>query len=466
MTRSSQLRRRRSALITLVAAPIGAAATIAHGREPIRSVANARTLLPDVLMSPRHRQRVTHRGWEIREQTFTIVANRGEAEARFAQKHFRGAWEKMSRLADYFDTTHRRVGFANNSTLVFFDSFGAVEGRKSRNYPVGSQFVIHHCPSEDRRESSLSESAIHRGATAAFLHASGLDTSLPSWFHDGLQQYISHTFTDNFQQVIVFDQAPRQAPPSRWVRSRSPAGPVELAPGAWVQFLLEADGGRYASSTFAAMSDRSDSSRRLLRLRQSLTADFEDWRANPTAPPSMAMAPVGSAKAQHVQEDLFTLLRLARRWSVDSASPVRSALARRTSMLVSEFSADQTPRPDSESDVSRTARPDETDIPVAIDINRLKRRFLTSAWSINSPGGGWLDERAALAICDRLQLSADRVELQHVRGEWTIRYRWDRQSELVGRWPDSADAPAMISFRFRGIANRQPAVLTEQRGEK
>ncbi len=465
MTRQKQFQDRRRLIGAIALGPLSAA--VGNAREPIRSVANARTLLPDALLSPRSPKRVTHRGWEIRERTYTIVANGGEAEARYASRHFREAWDKTLRLADNFQSMHRQVGFANASTLVFFDSYGVGEGRRTQQYPVGSQFVVHVCPSAGRRENPISQSEVHRGATAAFLHACNLDASLPNWFSQGLQSYIDHTFDDDFQTTAAVDR-PLQIPqPNRWTRTRKPRfrdgasrfnEPVASevgAMGAWVQFLLEADGGRYAARTFKALADGPNAKHRLAQLRQSLTASFDNWREQPSPPPSLFPVQTGSEKSLRLQADLFTLLRLARRWSQDEERQPASTIGT-TSLRVHEFkAADANTVPAADATKTPNAQGDES-LSEAVDMSPVRQRFLHSSWSINAPGGGWLDERAAKDISDRLQLDTARVGLQRSKTHWTVRYQWDRSTELIGEWFEKENEPGMITFRLRSFEERKP----------
>ena len=84
----------RCAVLSLCAAPGLLLPQSSPAREPVRpprSVSNVRQLLPDILFAPRQRRRATHRGWEIRGMTYTVVSTGSEAEAMRTAEQFERA---------------------------------------------------------------------------------------------------------------------------------------------------------------------------------------------------------------------------------------------------------------------------------------------------------------------------------------------------------------------------------------
>src|SRR5262245_4720293 len=83
-----------------------------------RSVGDVRPRLSDDHDRPYFRQTQSHRGFEIREPQFTVIAQTSAADAQWAAGHVAAAWQQAGSLADHWTRVHQQPDFGLNSLQV------------------------------------------------------------------------------------------------------------------------------------------------------------------------------------------------------------------------------------------------------------------------------------------------------------------------------------------------------------
>ncbi len=159
----------------------------------IRSLADDRVRQFDELDRPRIEKRLTHRGTEISEEHFTVVATTqdSEADADYAKQHFAAAWEEFGKLADTFTNAHRNPDFAIGQIMIVIDGEALRDPEQPRQTVQiqNGQTVVYLNVAEG--EPSLEEQLprLREGAVQAMLHLAELDRKLPTWAQQGLAEY-------------------------------------------------------------------------------------------------------------------------------------------------------------------------------------------------------------------------------------------------------------------------------------
>src|SRR5262245_47195149 len=85
------------ALCLLAAA--GSPASGQQASSQYRSVTDVRPRIPDEHDRPYFRETQSHRGFEIREPQFTVIADTSAADARWAAAHVASGWQNAGELA-------------------------------------------------------------------------------------------------------------------------------------------------------------------------------------------------------------------------------------------------------------------------------------------------------------------------------------------------------------------------------
>ena len=221
------------------------------------------------LALPRYRNRVSHRGWEVRTAEIVVFASSSRVDAELAMGHVQAAWQNIATLADHWTDVHRHPSFAIGKVLVFVDS----EPVRRRGGPLeavrvdsdGTMIYVNVAPGSppltEQRE------LLQRSAAHAFLHIAELDRQLPRWVLDGLAGYVA-------REKKVSQQDGQEKPAEVARPTDVPTGginrhfhrrqtPDRLAPRRddretaerWVTYLIEAEEGRHAPGFFTAIGD-------------------------------------------------------------------------------------------------------------------------------------------------------------------------------------------------------------------
>ena len=145
----------------------------------------------DRFSQPHYRHRVNHRGWEVRTDTFAVMATTRRADAEWALRQIEKTWEQVGRFADHWTGVHHHPSFGIGSVFVLVDDQPA--GNRGAPLPTmpdasgTSMIYLNVAPGAPSLKEQLP--ALQRAAVHAFLYVSQCDGKLPQWFQDGLAAY-------------------------------------------------------------------------------------------------------------------------------------------------------------------------------------------------------------------------------------------------------------------------------------
>jgi hypothetical protein len=390
------------------------------GAEPssLRSVKDVRPRLPDELDRPLRSETSSHRGWEIREPQFTVVANTSLADARWAAAQVTQVRQQTATLADRFTSVHRAADFGLNSLQVVIDG----DPPRDRDAPpttigvLGIQTQATINVSIERPKLADQLLRLREAAALAMLHAAEVDAALPTWVTTGLAAHVA------LQGQPADSPRPSAFPPRgeplggdawRWQRGvadRLAAPPQNISDSAArVGFLLTGDDAQHAPQFLAAIRQALAQSRQQAATRlpshrrgesqqpppqasfdQLLAANqasFEAWLKDPqTGQPLYQPDPAASPELRREERDLLLVLKLARRLAAENAT------------------------------VSAMKVPAEP-LPIAELVARLRDPALPALATLDADG--------------QLLLSTDSERMQQLLGWNGQRYQWQRSGD---RW--------------------------------
>jgi hypothetical protein len=340
----------------LVAAAVLASRASAEGlrAEPpaFRSVKDVRPRIPDELDRPVRRNTSSHRGWEIREDQFTIAANTSEGDAEWAAREVTKVRGQMFDLADRFTSVHRTADFGLNSLQVVIDG----EPPRERDAPlttvnvvgIQTQVLLNVSPGQPPLTKQLLR--LREAAGFAVLHAAELDGTLPPWVVTGLASHVA--LLGQLENAPTPDEfSPRGVPLggeqwrfNRATQDRLTSQPQQLSQAAeQVGFLLTGNDAEFAPQFLAGIRAANDEGRSnalasgaikfrrgeerqaigsesLDRLIPEHRADYEAWKKDPLVGQPVFEPEKGiSNELLAAQQEMLTVLKLWRRMSATSA---------------------------------------------------------------------------------------------------------------------------------------------------
>ncbi|MDX1944980.1 MAG: hypothetical protein SFU86_06205 [Pirellulaceae bacterium] len=316
----------------------------ALGQEPprtFRSVDDVRARIPDEQGRPFRRETSSHRGWEIREDQFTIAANTSLADARWAARQVMQVRGELAPLLDQFTKVHHQPDFALNSLQVVIDkephrdrygSMTTIDG-----VGIQTSVTINVAPGQPPLADQLLR--LREAGAFAMLHAAGMDAMLPPWVVSGLA---SHAALIGQPQPAAKpgEFAPRGVAMGgqQWRWKRSAQDQLDEQPldetqaGQMVSFLLTGNDAEHAPAFIAAVK-QAVAERHMLAaegnqitrrrgeadpppthtpfdvLAKSHPAQFEAWQADPLLGQPM-FTPTADATAELAEAERQMLLVL------------------------------------------------------------------------------------------------------------------------------------------------------------
>jgi hypothetical protein len=183
---------RRTLLAAVLASSAAASPALAEP-SAFRSVKDVRPRIPDELDRPVRRETSSHRGWEIREDQFTIAANTSQADAEWAAAAVTKVRGQMAGLADRFTSVHRAADFGLNSLQVVIDG----EPPRDRDAPlttinavgIQTQVLLNVSPGQPPLAQQLLR--LREAAGFSLLHTAELDGVLPPWVVTGMASHVA-----------------------------------------------------------------------------------------------------------------------------------------------------------------------------------------------------------------------------------------------------------------------------------
>lgn len=423
-----------------------------------RSVLDWRERLPDRLRGPRMRNRVTHRGWEVRERQFTIVATTSEEDAAEAARAFQKGWQRAADEADQWSSQHRRPRFGTASTVVLLNG-DSLPGDKVRLEAVRDQYLVsipigpRGLPAEQRAQ-TLQEAAVH-----ALFRVAEWDRTLPQDIRVGLARMLSET------DPPTSGRAPPLAPDA-WQAARVTPDQYETKPQPtaeiqqWVPFLMFGDAGKHAWRLAEAITDHRTDPNVWDRLHADLDADFQKWLSRGASRRTLPLrsAPYAAPDLQAAQADLYVLLQLAARWKPTRPAPPPVAVstgppARRPGGAAAAGQGG----PEGAAEGAQAAAESAATKPARIfDTHRFAARFLAGTrqpWSVRDASGKLVTQRDAWPLVRRAQFGV-RTWIALRDGRPVVSYHWSGQWLLEGSLEIDKKAPKAgpQAIRFRLVS--------------
>jgi len=343
--RASMLASGTLAVLSVTSAPLLA--------EPsgFRSVKDVRPRIPDELDRPVRRETSSHRGWEIREDQFTIAANTSLEDARWAAAAVAKARGQTAALADRFTSVHRNPDFGLNSLQVVIDG-NPPNRRDAPSVTVNvvgiqTQALINVSPGQPKLKEQLLR--LREAASFAVLHAAELDATLPPWVVGGLAAHGAREGQPP-DAPQPNDFAPRGeafgGQQWRWKRAaqdRLETQPLDrTAAASQIGFLLAGDDGEHAPEFLAALADAMQAGQtnaanqltirrrgeeqqtapaaRLEQLLAAHRAQYEAWQKDSLAgQPEYNSEASATPEIESAQRDMLVVLKLQKRLSAQRA---------------------------------------------------------------------------------------------------------------------------------------------------
>ena len=308
------------------------------------------------------RETSSHRGWEIREDQFTIAANTNLEDARWAAAEVTKVRGQMAVLADRFTSVHRNPDFGLNSLQVVIDGNPPLD----RDAPavtinvvgIQTQAVINVSPGQPGLANQLLR--LREAAGLAMLHAAEVDGVLPEWVVSGMSAHVARQGQgSNVPQPNDFAPAGEPLGGQQWRSARSAQDRLALptidrtAAASQVAFFLSGNDGEHAPAflaglvatietkrTIAATSDitrrrsavrtapASDRGQPLERLLTETRQQYDAWLKDPQAGQPVYEPEQGTSdKLEAAQREMLVLLKLQRRLASEEPSAVAVKVA-------------------------------------------------------------------------------------------------------------------------------------------
>jgi hypothetical protein len=322
-----------------------------------RSVKDVRPRIPDELDRPVRRETSSHRGWEIREDQFTIAANTSEADAKWAAAEVTKVRGQMADLADRFTSVQRAADFGLNSLQVVIDG----EPPRERDAPLTTinvvglqtQVLLNVSPGQPPLAQQLLR--LREAGAFSMLHTAELDGVLPPWVVTGLASHVA-LIGQPEDSPKPDEFSPRGVPlgGEQWRLDRATQDRLRSEPqnlssdGERVDFLLTGNDAQFAPQFLAAIKSAIDVGRTLAttagaikyrrgeerqalvnkpldRLVQEQRAAFEAWRNDPQAGQPVFEPEQGvSQELLAEQREMLTVLKLWQR--ISTARPTQQSV--------------------------------------------------------------------------------------------------------------------------------------------
>jgi hypothetical protein len=153
-----------------------------------RSLNDVRPRPVDEHDRPYFRETQSHRGFEVRDEKFTVIATTSRDDARWAAGQVATAWQNAAGLADAWMTSHRNPDFGLQTLQVVIDD----EPLRDRDAPlttvnvvgIRTQVYVNVAPGQPPLAQQLVR--LREGAAFAFLHTAGVDSAAPPWVVEGI----------------------------------------------------------------------------------------------------------------------------------------------------------------------------------------------------------------------------------------------------------------------------------------
>ena len=313
-----------------------------------RSVTDVRPRIPDEHDRPYFRETQSHRGFEIRDEHFTIIATTSREDSRWAAAQVSQAWQNAAALVDRWTAVHHNPDFGLQAIQVVVDDHPL----RDRDAPlttvnvtgIQTQIQINVAPGQPPLAQQLLRL---REATAfAVLHSAGLDSAAPPWAVAGVAAFAGRRGL-SAEQLKQADASKSVAEfgGQQWRFQRSAEDVLDYRrvdhdqATQQVAFLLTGDDAEHAPAFLASLQQATTGSQQaaaegegfkafpgdprlasgttaLDQLAGQLGTQFEGWKKNPLAgQPVLEPAASDPPELVAAEREMALLLKLQRRFS-------------------------------------------------------------------------------------------------------------------------------------------------------
>src|SRR5262245_1785560 len=156
-----------------------------------RSVTDVRPRIPDEHDRPYFRETQSHRGFEVRDEHFTVIATTSREDARWAATQVAQAWQNAATVADRWTDAHHNPDFGLQSLQVVIDNqpIRETDGPLTSVNVTGirTQVQLNIGPGQPLLDQQLVR--LREASAFAMLHAAGLDAAAPPWAIAGVAAF-------------------------------------------------------------------------------------------------------------------------------------------------------------------------------------------------------------------------------------------------------------------------------------
>ena len=354
----------------VLGAAVSASAVTAVGQEPLsafRSIGDVRPRPLDEHDRPYTRETQSHRGFEVREDRFTVFASTSREDAQWAASQVQEAWNQAARLSARWTNAASHPDFGLNSLQIVIDS----EPLRERDAPattvnvVGIQTQVRIGVSQAERPLRSQMANLRAGSAFAMLHTAGVDSAAPPWVVRGLAEFAARQglaeelLPPSANAPTSGAQAAMRFGGQQWRFQRAAADALDEPQEAnqladdRVKFLLTGNDGEHAPALLAHLRVLSaeaqgraaqggafrnfggdaqppEASSSCDALIAGLGDQFTQWKEKPLAgQPVFEAAPNTTPDLLAAQREMLVLLKLQRRMSgTTAASSPRMKVAR------------------------------------------------------------------------------------------------------------------------------------------
>jgi hypothetical protein len=328
---------------------------VAQGQElpSVRSVHDARGRLVDEHDRPYFRQTQSHRGFEIREPQFTVVAMTRLEDARWAAEQVSWAWQRAAALADRWTSVHHHPDFGLSALQVVITD----QPLHDRDQPaatiqvVGIQTQVLIPVGPGQLTLAQQQRRLREAAAFAMLHAAGLDVSAPPWVVEGLAcEAVCEGFPGEEERASeLFAQPSLPFGGAQWRYGRATADQLAMPPDRHQEaadrmaFLLRGDDAEHALALFAVLRETTAAAKQRAaaggafatmggqpvgtpretafdQLLDALGASYASWKTDRLRGQPIFEPPADlPAEVVTAQREMLVLLKLARKLTPQAA---------------------------------------------------------------------------------------------------------------------------------------------------
>lgn len=424
------------------------------------------------LAEPRFQERQTHLGWEVRGESYVVIANSSRDDAQTAARAIEAAWDQTLDMADYWSEKHRAPNFSVAAITVHIDQNPRREGEEGDLRFVNDRTHIYLNVAEGEPQADEQLTKLRASTVHAFWRRSEYDRELPTWVRNGLASYVAT------QQAIAAGDLAPPAPSTNhdvydpyWQRGRIAQDQLEALhesdeeAALKIRYLLEGDDAQHAPAFFAALelsigqldsqerinegrryvpNDQIDGDTAVDHLYAALESKLGEWVSNPLVDQPQIVPLEGQAGLTEQQQEMAFILKIAKRQGDFAPRGIQPKI------IGAELSSDST----------FGSRP--------LSVDRLFAEAAApdgALWATLDPQGNLLLSDQSDRLRELFQSESGSYRSLMHNGRWAIETRTGRTTRLIAWMEDNPDSPRQPLVKFEQIEDQALTGYTPPRAE-